>query len=984
MTHFKRQIGELLRKQENVTRSKSLLSLYKGLYSASFLLCFLLLVSCSNGKTSTNKEYAAKDTTTVGKNITGAEDSIEQLLKVYNELDGKEQSSTANKIFALLYREELTDDCITITNSTPSDSIDMLVWYWASEHLWTTQDYAEGLRYAEKALPLTYRLGDLSLQSYCERIVGLFHFRQSDYPKAIEHVSKSLTLSKKEGNKSHVGSALNTLAGICLAAKQLDEGEKYILEAIRYCEEANDSNLLPIRYGMASEVYHAKGEDIRSLDYARRAYEIDSLLGNTARTGIRLSQMAAAQIALKQDAEAEHSITRAIPILEKADNELSLSICRNQMGELLNRRGAHAEAAVYFRKAAKTFAARKDRYNESRAQMGLYEALKESNPYEAGQHLRRYAELKDSIYQHEVEQAVSQYNVKYKTEELAHKQEQERLEKRIILFGAIALIVVLLLFVVVGVYIFRTRQRNHIALQKLSVMREQFFTHITHEFRTPLTVIIGLGERIATEENIENLNSVGEAISRQGRNLLLLINQILDVSKLKSNVPQSEYQHGDIIGYIHMIFDGAKVLADRKNIQYQFHAQGKTVEMDFIPDYITKIVGNLISNAIKFTPFNGQVSISTKTKNNRFVLTVQDNGCGISTKDLPYIFDAFYQCDTSLRTIGSGIGLSLVKQLVEAMNGSITVESEENKGSTFTVTLLTANSTSHPDKPVIPLREAPAVNDIFIIDGDGDGEESEYMDDNDDMLTRILIVEDNYDVSSFIGSVIHDANISYARNGSEGFEKALQIVPDIIITDVMMPEMNGIEMCEKIRQSEILCHIPIIIISAKAEQTDKIEGIKSGADAYLYKPFNAEELNVTINSLLERRKLLQGNFTRNSEKDPVSSEKVAIQDQLFLNKVIDLTHAQMVSQNVNITDLADSMKMTPRQLNRKINAITGNNISKYILQVRMLHAKHLLDSNKDYTVAEVAYKCGYEENSNFTRAFKMLYGITPSQYRKMP
>ena len=131
-------------------------------------------------------------------------------------------------------------------------------------------------------------------------------------------------------------------------------------------------------------------------------------------------------------------------------------------------------------------------------------------------------------------------------------------------------------------------------------------------------------------------------------------------------------------------------------------------------------------------------------------------------------------------------------------------------------------------------------------------------------------------------------------------------------------------------------------------------------------------------------KLLQGNFTRNSEKDPVSSEKVAIQDQLFLNKVIDLTHAQMVSQNVNITDLADSMKMTPRQLNRKINAITGNNISKYILQVRMLHAKHLLDSNKDYTIAEVAYKCGYEENSNFTRAFKMLYGITPSQYRKMP
>ena len=981
MTHFKLQKGENLRKQENANRGKSLLHLCKGLYSASFLFCILLLVSCSNDNSNSNKDNATKDTSSVGKDsITGTEDSIDQLLMVYDNQDGKEQPSTANKIFDLLYSEELTDDRVTVTNSTPSDSIDMLVWYWAGEYMWTTQDYTEGLRYAEKALPLTYRLGDLSLQSYCERLVGLFYFRQSDYPKAIKHVSKSLELSKKEGNKSNAGSALNTLAGICLAAKQLDEGEKYILEAIHYCEEANDSTLLPIRYGMASEVYHAKGEDVRSLEYARRAYIIDSMRGNTARTGIRLSQMAAAQIALKQDAAAEQSISRAIPILEKAGNELSLSICRNQMGELLNRRGAHAEAASYFRKAAETFAERKDKYNESRAQMGLYEALKESNPREAGQHLRRYAALKDSIYQHEVEQAVSQYNVKYKTEELAHKQEQERQEKRTILFGAIALIAVLLLFVVVGVVIIRTRQRKQIALQKLSAMRDNFFTNITHEFRTPLTVIIGLGEQLAAEENIDNLKSVGDAISRQGRNLLLLINQILDVAKLKSNVPQCEYRHGDIVGYIYMIFDGARVLADRKNIHYRIYCREKKIEMDFIPDYITKIVGNLISNAIKYTPDEGDVTVFIETHDDKLILTVKDNGYGISPQDLPYIFDAFYQCNNNSRTIGSGIGLALVKQLVEAMNGTITVESEENQGSKFTVTLLTEKPTSHSGKPVAPLTEAPTVNDIFIADRD----EDESIDDNDDMLTRILIVEDNPDVSSFIGSVINDASISYASNGREGFEKALQIVPDVIISDVMMPEMNGIELCEEIRQSEILCHIPIIIISAKAEQTDKIEGIKSGADAYLFKPFNAEELNVTINSLLERRKMLQDNLTRNTEKAPESSEKFAVNDQMFLNHVIDLTHAQMAAHNVNIQDLADSLNMTSRQLNRKINAITGDNISKYILQVRMLHAKHLLDSNKDYTVSEIAFKCGYEENSNFTRAFKMLYGITPTQYRKMP
>ena len=975
MTHSKRLINENLHETENETRSKSLLSLYKGLFSAFFMLSILLLPSCSNDTSSTNSKNADVNANTTEQDVT-----IEELLKIYDEQDRREQSATANMIFDLLYREEMTDTRITVSNSTPTDSINMLVWYWAGEHLWATQDYAEGLRYAEKALPLTYELGDLSLQSYCERLVGLFYFRQSDYPNAIEHVSKSLELSKEEGNKSNAGSSLNTLAGICLAAKQLDESEKYILEAIQYCEEDNDSNLLPIRYGMASEIYHAKGEDVLSLNYARRAYQIDSLRGKTARMGIRLSQMAAAQIALKQYAAAEHSISRAIPILEKAGNEVSLSICRNQMGELLNHRGAHAQAAAYFKKAAEAFEARKDKYNESRAQMGLYEALKSSNPSEAGQHLLRYAALKDSIYKQDVEQAIGQYNVKYKTEELAHKQEQERLEKRVILFGAIALIIVLLLIVMANIYTSRIRRRNHIAFKKLSDMRDQFFTNITHEFRTPLTVIIGLGEQIATDENNKNIKSAGEAISRQGRNLLLLINQILDVSKLKSNAPQSEYQHGDIVGYISMIFEGAKILANRKNIHYHFHSQEKIFEMDFIPDYITKIAGNLISNAIKFTPEGGDIMVSIETTGNKFTLTVKDNGCGISPQDLPYIFDAFYQCDNNSRTTGSGIGLSLVKQLVEAMNGSITVESEENKGSKFTVTLLTSNSALHSDKPVEPLKEPPVVNDIFITDR----EDTERIEPNDDMLTHILIIEDNPDVSSFIGSVIPNVNISYAKNGREGFEKALQIVPDVIITDIMMPEMNGIEMCEKIRQSEILCHIPIIIISAKAEQTDKIEGIKSGADAYLYKPFNAEELNVTINSLLERRKLLQKNFTRNSTKDSTSSEQFAIHDQMFLNKVIDLIHAQMASQNINITNLADSLSMTSRQLNRKINAITGDNISKYILQVRMLHAKHLLDSNKDYTVAEVAYKCGYEENSNFTRAFKMLYGITPTQYRKMP
>lgn len=257
--------------------------------------------------------------------------AIIELLKDYDRQKGRARIITADRFFELLDREEMTDERLKASSRTPADSLDMMVWYWAGEYLWTTQDYAEGLEYSLKALPLTGRWGDPLLVSDCERLVGLFYFRRTDYDKAVEHLSRSLDICRGEGDESRMGSTLNSLAGVCLTSRQLDESEKYILEAIRICEKSDDTYLLPIRYGMASEVYHAKGDNLKSLDYANRAFRIDSLQGNTARMGIRLSQMASAQMSLGQDEAAEQSLARAIPILEQAGNLNSLSICHNQM-----------------------------------------------------------------------------------------------------------------------------------------------------------------------------------------------------------------------------------------------------------------------------------------------------------------------------------------------------------------------------------------------------------------------------------------------------------------------------------------------------------------------------------------------------------------------------------------------------------------------------------------------------------------------------
>jgi len=937
----------------------------------------IMLFSCSRG--SDGNEHSNTDSTlSVSPSEQGK--AIERLLDEYDKNGGSKRIAAADRIFALLYREEMTDNRLKATDNMPSDSMDMLVWYWSGEYLWTTQDYAEGLNYASKALPLTYNIGDAQLQSDCERLVGLFHFRMSSYDKATEHVSKSLEISRNADDKSRMGSSLNTLAGICLTAKQFDDGEKYILEAIRCCEETNDSNLMPIRYGMASEVYHAKGEDNKSLEYARKAYMLDSLMGNTDRSGIRLSQMAAAQMALKQDAAAEKSIKKAIPILEKAGNDFSLSICRNQMGELLIRRGARTEAEQYFRKAAEFFSIRKDMYNESRAQKGLYEALKNADPKEADIHLQRYASLKDSIYQHDMEQAISQYNVKYKTKELEHQQEQERLEKRVIIVGGIALIIILLCVIAGIIYAAKARHRSLLAMKKVSDMRENFFTNITHEFRTPLTLILGLSHDMQEDESPETREKA-LTIERQGKGLLALINQLLDISKIKSAVGNAEWRNGDLTAYLTMIVESYRNYAQSRDIKLQFFAKD-TVEMDFVPDYIAKLMNNLLSNAFKFTPAMGTISVMTWRSGERLHIDVADTGEGMDKDTMNHIFEPFYQAESDSKNIGTGVGLALVKQIIDSIDGKISVESVIGKGTTFHIEIPIHNE----------IKIAFADNDSHLQEKPAD-KEPELVDTiAEDDVCRILIIEDNRDIAAYIGSHFTDRYaISYATNGNEGLEKASDLVPDLIITDLMMPGMDGLEVCRQVRANEIINHIPIIIITAKITEEERIKGIEAGADAYLSKPFNSEELRVRVENLLDGRRMLQQKFTnsvmetKEENTAEVEKEQDAEQkaDMRFLTKVSDIIY-MLLSRNkdIDVTILASNLCMSSRQLHRKMVALTGYTPTAYIQHIKIKKAKSLLDANPQMSFNEVADLSGFGAYSNFVRSFKNVMGVTPTEYRR--
>lgn len=581
----------------------------------------------------------------------------------------------------------------------------------------------------------------------------------------------------------------------------------------------------------------------------------------------------------------------------------------------------------------------------------------------------------------EVQNERVRYEHERRQREIDHLNEtyqKDRKYRNLLIVGMCLIVFLLIAVMLFLLYVLRLRRQRQTEVLRLDQMRSTFFTNITHEFRTPLTVVIGLAERMQLPTSTENLSAIGTTIMRQGQNMLELINQILDMAKASSATLDSDYEHGDVVGFIHALVESMRELTRKKKVELLYAPSLPHVPMDFVPDYLTKIIRNLISNAVKFAPENGRVFLTSNVEDGKLKLWVADNGCGIPMKDQPHIFEPFWQACSNGTALGTGVGLSLVRQLVQAMGGTVSVKSAPGAGTVFMISLPMRHGTA-------PHKELPSLTKFETVPAPDADEVSSNSENESDENLVILLVEDNNDVASYVSSILTDAKVHFARNGKEGLEKAFSVVPDIIITDIMMPVMGGVELCREIRSSSILNHIPIVVLSAKSAERDKLECLRAGADSYIYKPFSAAELLVTVNTLLERRRALQSSFAHAaSAAQPEKETVLSSQDQEFLSKVVNMIYAQMAHQNVNVNELASSLCMSPKQLNRKLSAITGESVSRYVLRVRMTKAKTLLDSDRNHTIAEVAQLCGFDENSNFTRAFKSFFDITPSQYRKRP
>ncbi|MCE2613096.1 ATP-binding protein [Flavobacteriaceae bacterium D16] len=528
------------------------------------------------------------------------------------------------------------------------------------------------------------------------------------------------------------------------------------------------------------------------------------------------------------------------------------------------------------------------------------------------------------------------------------------------------------------IYLFRLRQKMTLQeakrLKELDAVKSKFITNITHEFRTPLTVILGYINTLNTEfgEN-SKVQLALSSIENNSKNLLKLVNEMLDLAKLETNNLKLNISNIDLAVYTHYIVQSFSSLANLKKIQLKCIKAENAILTDVDPEKMRQILYNLISNAIKFSDEGSAVKVLVAKEDNWATITIQDQGVGIPKEELPFIFDRFFRSSkTSLKNSGSGIGLSLTKELIALMNGELTVDSIENIGTTFKLKLPLSNP-SLPSHDNLPLQKA--------LETLPEQPQIEFNPSPQAGANTILVVEDNTDIATYIGSRL-DAhyNLLFAYNGKEGFEIADREIPDIILTDVMMPLMNGYELTNKLQENIATNHIPIIMLTAKSLDEDRLEGLKSGADAYLTKPFSEEELLIRISKLIEKRNLLQSKYQISITQSPSKTALKSDKNLRFLNKAIGLVHNNLDNSKYDSGLLAKDLAMSESQLYRKLRAITDKSTAIFIRHVRLEKAKELL-KNSEKTVAEVAFETGFNDPNWFSKVFREAFGVSPTKFR---
>jgi len=799
-------------------------------------------------------------------------------------------------------------------------------------------------------------------QSYA--VLGSISQDNHDFDKAKTYYEKAIEIHQKARLKMDMGYDYNSMATLLQGSSKYDESLKYHLMAQAVREEIRDINGLSQTYGNIALIYKTKKNYVKANEYFQKALAILEKLHNKFRLSANYANLGSLLTITGEYTKAEKYLFDGLSLAKGLNNKLMLIEIYDNLTRLEMAKGSYKNALAY---------------------------LEIKNKY------------KDSIYTEESAKKIAEVEARYQTEKkdlIISDLEQQKNLQSVKVWSMMAVLLVL----IIGFTVIYLLQRSHNQkvkslldvqkllnqkLQEADQVKSRFFANISHEFRTPLSLILA-----PIEEKLESVNLVASEkeslllIKRNANRLLALINQLLDLSKLEAGKMELHVQKGNLGRFLNAIASSFDSLAENRQIKFVKNISADFYDCWYDSDKLEKIINNLLSNAFKFTPAGGTValSINRSETDNRLEMRIADTGYGIAPEEQAKVFTPFYQSKVSSteNQPGTGLGLSLVQELVKLYGGTLALESQLNTGTTISVSLPIEKSQLSSSAIIETIAYEgflPKLSESEIYLSKEDEEDENQMEGDLDILQleTILIVEDNRDLRDFISSRLSDQFLTLtAKDGNEGFALAIDRIPSLIISDVMMPNLGGIGLAEKIKNDERTSHIPVVLLTAKADLDSRIEGFQTGADDYLSKPFSTEELRARVANLIAQRKKLAIKYQAGLSA-PVTVNHEPSLDEKFLIKAKKIVEQHMGNSSFGVEQMADEIHLSRAQMFRKLKAISGLSPNEFINDIRLQKAAELIRAKAD-TLAQISYSVGYNEQSYFAKRFRKKFGVTPSEY----
>jgi signal transduction histidine kinase/DNA-binding response OmpR family regulator len=798
--------------------------------------------------------------------------------------------------------------------------------------------------------------------------IGKIHTQMHELPKALDYFKKAKEQALKSGNQCLLSQALHRVSLGEFNLGNNEEALKLIKKTIALYKECNDLEGLSAAYNNLATFHFVKSDFTSAMSFLKISldykFKINCLMG----------------IALTYDNIGE--IFMSNNILDSAE------VCFNKSLEYCE----HYE-------------------NSQAVKVNVYLHLSQvneklRNTLKSLEYYKLYHLYNDSILHNQNHARIQVLQV---SQELNEKENElnylvQRAEKQKII--NIAAVIFLIFLLTISALVYRqyrikkesnkqlSEQRVEILeknqtlaeqarkLGELDELKTRFFSNISHEFRTPLTLIKGPAEQLAAGVKNKELQEASLLIIRNANKLQTLINQLLDLSRIERGSMKLKINRGDICLFIRTRASLFSSLANERQIHYRVFVPEENLPLYYDADKLEKIINNLLSNAFKYSKAKSAVEINVHFENNfsKLVLVVSDTGQGISPNDLPHIFDRFYQADNHVyyQQDSSGIGLALVKELVDLYRGTIAVESELNVGTVFTISLPCSYEDFH-NHEFAPgnFDEMPEIFSDIITDPVSDGE----LKKTGSVGPLVLLVEDNADMRQYIISGLKDKfRLIEACNGVEGFEMALKEDPDLIISDVMMPEMDGYQLTSVIKNNPETSHIPVVLLTAKAAEESMLKGFENEADDYLTKPFNGKELVARATNLIRIREKLKEKFSKSIVVNPTEITTTSLDEQ-FLQTALRVVEKHMDNPEFTAEMFCSETGVSRANMHRKLKALTNQSATEFIRSIRLKRAAQLLQQ-KSGNISEIATMVGFSTLSYFTSCFKEEFKCLPSEYGK--